>query len=363
VQFIATPPSSPEGFERFISWIQNERQTGRHACFAIVPNGGDDPVGLVQIRELEANFGTAEWGFALAERHWGTGLFMECAPLVLDFAFRDARMHRLEARASVSNGRGNRVLQKLGAVPEGILRQSFANDAVRTDQVLWAVIADDWFAAHPEPAHRDCEPIVQPPETASVKRCPPVAAWRAGLPVLHGAGITLRELQLADAETLASLFGDPEVRQYIPQPPATGSDFTRFIQWARVQRESGTILCLGIVPDGGDAAVGILQLHELEPPFRTAEWGFVLGRPYWGTGLFKRGTQLFLQFAFETVGVLRLEARAMATNARANAVLRRTGSTEEGHLRRSFLMGGEYHDDALWALLSSDWRRQQGATR
>jgi RimJ/RimL family protein N-acetyltransferase len=48
----------------------------------------------------------------------------------------------------------------------------------------------------------------------------------------------------------------------------------------------------------------------------------------------------------------------MASNGRANAVLRRLGATEEGHLRRSFLLGGEYHDDLLWALLADDWRRR-----
>jgi RimJ/RimL family protein N-acetyltransferase len=173
--------------------------------------------------------------------------------------------------------------------------------------------------------------------------------------LLQGTGVSLRELSPRDADTLTSLFSDPEVGRYIPPPPATTSDFSRFIQWAHHQRESGTVLCFGVVPESSDAAVGILQLHELEVPFRTAEWGFVIGRPYWGTGLFEHSARPFLQFAFETVGVHRLEARAMANNARANAVLRRLGSSEEGHLRRSFLLGGEYHDDVLWAMLKSDW--------
>jgi len=361
-RYISTPPSSPEGFERFISWVQHERCMGRHVCYGIIPEGMDEPVGLVQLREVEASFGTAEWGFALDEAYWGTGLFMTAARLVVDFAFREARMHRLEARASVSNDRGNGVLRKLGAVQEGILRQSFANDVVRTDQVLWSLIADDWLAAHPEPVHRSDGPIVQPPEEDWIEKPPPVAPWRAGLPELRGEGVTLRDLRPADAETLATLFSDAEVGQYIPPPPASAKDFLRFIQWTLGQRESGTVLCFGVVPEGSDAAVGILQLHELEPPFRTAEWGFVFGRPYWGTGLFQRGAMLLLQFAFETVGVQRLEARAMASNARANAVLRRLGSTEEGHLRRSFLLGGEYHDDVLWALLAADWHRLRAAT-
>jgi ribosomal-protein-alanine N-acetyltransferase len=358
-RFVSTPPSSPEGFERFISWVQNERNVGRHVCFAIIPDGTNEAAGLVQVREIDAGFGTAEWGFALGESHWGTGLFMTCAGLVLDFAFRHMRVHRLEARVSVSNGRGNGILHKLGAVPEGILRQSFANHALRSDQILWSIIADDWLALHPDPAFLVDHQVVQAPETVCAVARTSAAPWRSGLPSLLAPGLTLRELIPEDADTLTSLFSDAEVGKYISAPPATANDFTRFIQWAHDQRKSGTVLCFGVVPESSDAAVGIFQLHEREVPFRTAEWGFVIGRPYWGTGLFEHSAQRFLQFAFETVGVHRLEARAIAGNARANAVLGRLGATEEGHLRRSFLLGGEYHDDVLWAMLESDWRMRQ----
>jgi RimJ/RimL family protein N-acetyltransferase len=359
-RFISTPPSSIHGFERFITWVQNERRSGRHVCYAIVPDHEDEAVGLIQVREIEAGFGTAEWGFALAEDYWGTGLFMATAVQVLDFAFQVMKIHRMEARASVSNGRGNGVLQKLGAVPEGILRQAFANDALRTDQILWAIISNDWLDARPGPMDY-CEPCVQEPEAAPARtRLHALPEWREQLPTLVAEGVTLRELDPADAENLAALFADPEVGRYIPPPPATRGDFERFIEWARGQRREGTILCFGVVPEGQTAAVGLLQLHELEPPFRTAEWGFVFGRPYWGTGMFERSAKKLLSFAFDTVGVHRLEARAMAANGRANAVLRRLGATEEGHLRRSFLLGGQYHDDVLWAMLNEDWRARRG---
>ncbi len=361
-RFVSDPPPSPDAFRRFSSWVQNERKVGRHVCFAVVPGGETQPAGLVQVRELEAAFGTAEWGFAVSERHWGTGLFMESAPLVVDFAFRDARMHRLEARSSVSNARGNRVLQKLGAVPEGVLRESFANSEVRTDQILWAIVADDWLAARPEPAPRVFTPVVRPPEAPLVEHPRVPAAYRAGLPVLQCDGAILRGLEPADASNLASSFADPEVRQFIPQPPATAEDFVRFIRWTHTQRESGTVLTFGIAPGPGHPAAGLLQLHELEPPFKTAEWGFALGRAHWGTGLFGRAAELFLRFVFDTVGVRRLEARVMAANLRANAVLKRVGATGEGHLRRSFLLGGQYHDDLLWALLKSDWLQRRRAS-
>lgn len=360
-RYISTPPTSAHGFERFVSWVQHERSMGRHACFGLVPDGMEELAGLVQVRQLEADFGTAEWGFAIGDAFWGTGLFMASAPMVIDFAFRDARFHRLEARASVDNLRGNRVLEKLGAAFEGTLRDSFVNNLLRTDQMMWAIVADEWLAAHPAPSWLSSAPVEKPPEAEPYRRPPPPAPWRAGLPELRGQGVTVRELQMEDAENLAALFADPDVGRYIPPPPSSGKDFTRFINWAHEQRLSGSVLCFAIVPDGCEAAVGVLQLHELQPPFQNVEWGFVLGKPYWGTGLFQRATEVLLRFAFDTIGVRRLEARAMAANARANAVLRRMGATEEGHLRQSFLLGGQYHDDVLWSILAADWRRQHSA--
>jgi RimJ/RimL family protein N-acetyltransferase len=145
-RFISPPPSSIEGFERFIAWAVRERQHGRYVCFAVVPEGMTTAIGLFQLRSLETGFANAEWGFALGSGFWGTGLFMECATLVLDFAFDVVNVHRLEARASAANARGNGALRKLGAVQEGVLRRSFFRGGEYHDQVMWSVLASDWRA-------------------------------------------------------------------------------------------------------------------------------------------------------------------------------------------------------------------------
>jgi ribosomal-protein-alanine N-acetyltransferase len=52
--------------------------------------------------------------------------------------------HRLEARVPLQNGRGNGALRKLGAVQEGILRQSVRRGDEYVDQVLWSILKEDW---------------------------------------------------------------------------------------------------------------------------------------------------------------------------------------------------------------------------
>jgi [ribosomal protein S5]-alanine N-acetyltransferase len=143
-RFISPPPTTIDGFERFIAWAIRERKQGNYACFAVVPAGMTTAVGLFQVRGLEPGFSSAEWGFALGSGFWGSGVFVDAARLVLDFAFDVAGVHRLEARASVANGRGNGALRKLGAVREGVLRRSFFRGGEYHDQVLWSILGEDW---------------------------------------------------------------------------------------------------------------------------------------------------------------------------------------------------------------------------
>ena len=101
-------------------------------------------IGLFQVRSLEPGFANAEWGFAIGSPFWGTGAFMEGARLVLNFSFNTIGVERLEARVVVQNGRGNGALRKLGAVPEGLLRQSFRKPGECHDQLLYSLLAGEW---------------------------------------------------------------------------------------------------------------------------------------------------------------------------------------------------------------------------
>ena len=143
-RFISPPPTTVEGFERFIAWAQREREMGNYVCYGVVPAGMTTAVGLFQLRSLEPGFGSCEWGFAIGSQYWGTGMFVEGARAILDFGVDVIGAQRFEARAAVANGRGNGALRKLGAVQEGVLRRSFLRHGQYYDQVLWSILAEDW---------------------------------------------------------------------------------------------------------------------------------------------------------------------------------------------------------------------------
>ena len=181
--------------------------------------------------------------------------------------------------------------------------------------------------------------------------------------MLTGKTLTLRELRVEDAPTLFSMLSTHETARFISPPPTTIEGFQRFVEWAIRERESGNYVCFAIVPEGMTSAVGLFQVRALEPGFGTGEWGFALGSPFWGTGLFVEGAGLVLDFVFDTIGVHRLEARASIINGRGNGALRKIGAVQEGVLRRSFLRNGEYHDQVLWSVLKEDWFAQQAEPR
>jgi [ribosomal protein S5]-alanine N-acetyltransferase len=198
----------------------------------------------------------------------------------------------------------------------------------------------------------DVNAVIQSARTASAE-----SDWRQALPVLQGATVTLRELRLSDAPTLLAMLATEEVARFISPPPTTVDGFERFIAWTHRERAAGNYVCFGVVPEGMDAAIGIFQVRQLEPGFGTAEWGFALGSPFWGLGMFTEGAKMTVEFAFDVIGTHRMEARAAVANGRGNGALRKIGALQEGILRKSFLKNGEYLDQALWTILEEDWRR------
>jgi ribosomal-protein-alanine N-acetyltransferase len=187
--------------------------------------------------------------------------------------------------------------------------------------------------------------------------------WRQTLPVLTGSRVTLRELVPEDAPSLLAMVSTEEVARFISPPPTTLEGFERFIAWATRERERGNYVCFAVVPEGAATAIGLFQIRSLEPGFATAEWGFVLGSGYWGTGAFLNSARVVLDFVFDVLNVQRLEARASLANGRGNGALRKLGAVQEGVLRQSFFRFGKYHDQVMWSVLADDWRVQRAGHR
>jgi RimJ/RimL family protein N-acetyltransferase len=148
-RFLPGAVTSVATAERAVDFLREQREAGEALCLAMVPAACRAPAGLFVLRQLEGAFGIAEWSFALGRQYWGEGLFHAAASLVIEYTFDVLGARRLEARAAVCNGRGHGALKKLGAVQEALLREAVEQDDGPADQVLWALLADDWRALGP----------------------------------------------------------------------------------------------------------------------------------------------------------------------------------------------------------------------
>jgi [ribosomal protein S5]-alanine N-acetyltransferase len=137
-------PVSEVAVQQLLDRIVHDRRAGVAFTYVITVASTRALIGLVQTRQIDLSWESAEWECTLAPSWRGTSVFLEAARLVGSFAFGAVGVHRLEARVLLQNGRANGALRKLGAVQEGILRESMRRGNEYLDQVLWSVLKEDW---------------------------------------------------------------------------------------------------------------------------------------------------------------------------------------------------------------------------
>ncbi|MCJ1679805.1 GNAT family N-acetyltransferase [Streptomyces sp. APSN-46.1] len=110
---------------------------------------GGTLVGGVLFRTFDAAAGTCEAGCWLEPAAAGRGLVTQACRVLIDWAFRERGMHRVEWHASSANKKSLAVAERLGMTREGVLRQSYVHRGIRRDTEIWAVLADEWPPAGP----------------------------------------------------------------------------------------------------------------------------------------------------------------------------------------------------------------------
>ncbi|MET9699458.1 GNAT family protein [Streptomyces sp. NPDC006529] len=104
-------------------------------------------VGGVLFRTFDAAAGNCEIGCWLEPAAAGRGLITRACRILIDHAFRERGMHRVEWHASSLNTRSLAVAQRLGMTREGVLRESHRHRGVHQNTEIWALLAHEWAAA------------------------------------------------------------------------------------------------------------------------------------------------------------------------------------------------------------------------
>lgn len=179
----------------------------------------------------------------------------------------------------------------------------------------------------------------------------------SGRPVLRTDRLLLDALGPADCTPIAALAGDRRIYDttlLIPHPYAVKQAVdwisTHAAHWARWREDWTMNFAIRGKADG--ALMGVIGLVGV-PRHKRAELGYWLGVPFWGCGFMTEAAKAVVEFAFETLGINRLESGVFDGNTASISVLRKVGFVEEGMLRQRFLKGGKFVDERMFARLLS----------
>ena len=349
-------PGTSDQWVHVVASARADRAARHTACYLVERDGSADVCGLVLLQRVARGSRVTTASFVFPETERQTALPALTLACVFAFAFQTVGVGRVEGRVACQ--RDLDLVRRLGAVEEGVLRGAMPSADGFADQMLWSLLGSDWDVAGAG-THADTVPgsiDAAAPVTDVHEEYREPAAWTRGLPALRGSLTTLREIELLDAPVLFNALDPSDVAISIEPAPRTRDDLRRYIAWVQWQRALGRAAGFAIVPRGTRHAAGLIQVRRSDLAGAVAEWGIVLAPRYRGTGVAAEASRLMVAFAFDTLGVHRLEARASGVDPRSTGLFRKIGAVREARLRRSFVLGSDVLDDDLWAILKSDWR-------
>jgi ribosomal-protein-serine acetyltransferase len=97
--------------------------------------------------------------------------------------------------------------------------------------------------------------------------------------------------------------------------------------------------------------VGAIDLHDIDWQNAHARIGYWLDKEHTRQGIMTRAVRVMTEYAFEALGLHRIEIHVATGNHASRRVPERLGYRLEGILREVQLLHGAYHDHALYALI------------
>jgi RimJ/RimL family protein N-acetyltransferase len=142
-------PWGPNSWEETKSYIEDVLMDAAELpqirfVFAIVLKETEAMIGAGEIWFHNYDNLAGEIGYVLHPDHWGKGLATETAELLLKFGFEEKRLHRIQATCSPDNTNSKKLLEKLGMVPEGKIRDALRLKNGWRDSLLYSILEDEW---------------------------------------------------------------------------------------------------------------------------------------------------------------------------------------------------------------------------
>lgn len=140
------PASGAENLQQYITSALNAREEKREYPFIVFDKKQQKYAGSTRFYDIQLPNQTLQLGYTWYGKSFqGTGLNKHCKFLLLDFAFGQLEMERVEFRADYNNKRSIAAMQSLGCTIEGVLRNHMPlTDGSRRNSIILSILKDEW---------------------------------------------------------------------------------------------------------------------------------------------------------------------------------------------------------------------------
>ncbi|NAW65805.1 GNAT family N-acetyltransferase [Photobacterium halotolerans] len=105
---------------------------------------GQQLLGKCMLFNIDQYSRRAELGFGIAKAHWGRGIVNEVGFALIQFAFQEMQLNRIEAEIDPDNTGSAKVLTRLGFSQEGYLPERWIVDGRMSDSAIYGLLASQW---------------------------------------------------------------------------------------------------------------------------------------------------------------------------------------------------------------------------
>nr|WP_294947830.1 GNAT family N-acetyltransferase [uncultured Mucilaginibacter sp.] len=173
-------------------------------------------------------------------------------------------------------------------------------------------------------------------------------------PVINTPRLTMRALNLTDAEAAFAMRSNPEVMKYIDRPPAKSID--EAISWINLihdlhQKNEGVLWVLSL--HNSDDMIGSIGIWQIDKINQRAEIGYMLNTQHQGKGYMQEALIEAIKYAFEGIGLHSIEANVNPGNQASIKLLERTGFVREAYFKENYYYDGKFLDSAIYSLITT----------
>lgn len=130
--------------ERFLAGCRQLSEEGAGARVAVDLTGTGEFLGWCSLSRWNPDYRSAALGYCFGETAWGHGYATEAARALLEWAFASLDLNRVQAETDTRNAGSARVLEKLGFVQEGTLREDCVVDGDVSDSWVYGLLRREW---------------------------------------------------------------------------------------------------------------------------------------------------------------------------------------------------------------------------